>query len=475
MNTNKKNLAVVNDGPAQASVDIVETTDPNELAEHLLSYGEMGNIYRWRDEWYQFDDLCYRDMTTEALDVNIRNHLRSLWTFKRKNGGEKASENGKPQLVPIRPTTRLVAEVRAALPALDLLLDRRKDQPFYIDGKPAKELIVCNNGILNLATMELEPLTPQLFSTCALPFSYDPTKPEPDAWLSFLGQLWPDDPCSIFTLQEWFGYCLTPWTSLQKMLLIVGPRRSGKGTIARTLNALLGQQNVCGPTLGSMAGSFGLQPLLDKLLAVLSDARLSGRTDHATVIENLLRISGEDFVTIDRKHKTQIECKLPTRVMMLTNELPRLADTSGALASRFLTLKLTESFYGREDDKLTEKLLEEMPEILCWALRGRKRLRDRGHFVQPDSGAEAVQEMADLASPVGAFVREECEVKSGVSVDVDALWRAWLQWCESIGRDHVGTKPTFSRDLSTLVPGIKTRQVREMGGRLRRFEGIRLT
>ena len=33
---------------------------------------------------------------------------------------------------------------------------------------------------------------------------------------------------------------------------------------------------------------------------------------------------------------------------MLSNEMPRLPDTSGALASRFIVLRLTESFYGKE-------------------------------------------------------------------------------------------------------------------------------
>jgi len=34
-------------------------------------------------------------------------------------------------------------------------------------------------------------------------------------------------------LQDWFGYTLSPDTSQQKMLMIVGPTRSGKGTIGR--------------------------------------------------------------------------------------------------------------------------------------------------------------------------------------------------------------------------------------------------
>jgi putative DNA primase/helicase len=90
--------------------------------------------------------------------------------------------------------------------------------------------------------------------------------------------VWPEDRESIDTLQEWFGYTLLPDTSQHKILTVVGPPRSGKGTIARTHQSVLGAGNVASPTLGSLADQFGLQGLIGKTLAIISDARLSGRT-----------------------------------------------------------------------------------------------------------------------------------------------------------------------------------------------------
>jgi putative DNA primase/helicase len=98
---------------------------------------------------------------------------------------------------------------------------------------------------------------------------------------------------------------------------------------------------------------------LGKTLAIISDARLSGRTDQAIVVERLLSISGEDAPTVDRKHRPAVTGKLLSRLMILTNELPRLSDASGALAGRMVVLRLLESFYGREDKDLTDKLLLE--------------------------------------------------------------------------------------------------------------------
>jgi putative DNA primase/helicase len=205
-------------------------------------------------------------------------------------------------------------------------------------------------------------------------------------------------------------------------------------------------------------------------LAIVSDARFHGE-NIPIVVERLLCISGEDTLTVDRKHVASVTMKLPTRFMFLTNELPRLSDTSGALAGRFVILRLTQSFYGNEDTGLTERLLGELPGILNWAIEGWRRLRDRGHFVVPASVQEVVQEMEDLSSPVSAFVRDACIVGTGHRVPVDSLYEAWREWCEREGRDAVTTKQTFGRDLNAAVPGLERRR----GSAQRPFyEGITL-
>ena len=52
------------------------------------------------------------------------------------------------------------------------------------------------------------------------------------------------------------------------------------------------------------------------------------------------------------------------KLMFISNEVPNILDQSGALASRFIFLKLTKSFYGREDIELEDKLSRELPGIL---------------------------------------------------------------------------------------------------------------
>ena len=223
-------------------------------------------------------------------------------------------------------------------------------------------------------------------------------------------------------------------TSQQKMFMLVGPKRGGKGTIARVLTKLLGRHNVAGPTLSSLGTNFGLQDLIGKPVGIISDARLGSKSDHSLITERMLSISGEDLQNVDRKYLPPWSGQLPTRFVMMTDELPRLTDTSGALASRFVVLLLQHSFYGRENPSLTAELWEELPGIFNWSLDGLQRLRERGRFKQPAASKDAIQHLEDLSSPVGAFIRDRCAVGPGLKVETGDLYRDYRAWCEEHGR-----------------------------------------
>lgn len=304
-----------------------------------------------------------------------------------------------------------------------------------------------------------------------MPFPYTEDAPPPTRWLRFLGDLWPEDAAAKDALGEFIGYVISGRTRLQKILLLVGPSRSGKGTIARVLTGLVGRANVTGPTLASLGQNFGLQDLIGKPLAIISDARLGGANVHQ-VVERLLSISGEDTLTVDRKYRDPWTGQLPTRFLVISNELPRFGDASGAVATRFVVLTLTRSFLGQENPDLTRELVGELPGILNWALDGLERLDRRGRFTEPDSSRDAVVALADLVSPVSAFVRDRCVVGT-YEVLVDDLYAAWRVWADDNGH-RAGSAQTFGRDLRAVVPGLAMVRPRVEGSRQRSYRGIGL-
>jgi putative DNA primase/helicase len=422
-------------------------------------------IGHWRGTWMQWE----RSRWAEAEDRQVR-----AWLYRRLEHARyvHVPPRGEEQVRAWAPNKRKIGDVADALAAITHLPERT-DPPAWHGSGPylAGPVVACANGLLDVATRQVHPHTPRFFNLVSVPFGYDQHAPEPGRWLRFLAELWPGDPDCIAALQETFGYVLSGRTDLQKIFLIIGPTRSGKGTIARVLAGLVGAGNVAGPTLASLGTNFGLSPLIGKPLAVVSDARLDSR-GACQVVERLLSISGEDVLTVDRKFKDPWIGKLPARFVILSNELPRLEDASGAIANRFIVLTMTASFLGREDSGLTASLLAELPGILNWSLDGLDRLTRRERLAEPASSADARLALQDASSPVSAFIRDECS-RSG-EVRVDDLFTAWKTWCEENGH-RPGTKQTLGRNLRAAVPGLRTSQPRDGQARDRCYLGLTLT
>jgi putative DNA primase/helicase len=416
-----------------------------------------GNIYQWVGTHYEIcDDADLRSLIYRFLDQTM---------IVQEKGA-----------VPFNPDQ---SKVNKTIDALRGTANESAscEAPFWLDDEehpnPA-DLIACRNGLLDLTTRQLLPHTPALFNVNHLPFDYDPQATAPQ-WLTFLQQIWPGDQGSDgeqceATMQETFGLLVTPDTSLQKMFMWVGRPRSGKGTVARVLTALLGSVNIVYPTLAQVGGEFGLESWINKRVTIFADARLGQKTNASAVVERLLSLSGEDKQSINRKFAKFWNGALQARVVIITNELPRATDASGAFASRFIVIPFVQSFLNREDPQLSSRLYGELPGILNWALDGLQRLRERGHFVMPQSALAEVRQLEDLTSPVRSFVRDCCVIDGERQVNVKLLYLGWKTWCEQQGHPP-GSSQTFGRDLHAASPQVRVRGKRPNS----RYHGIALS
>jgi P4 family phage/plasmid primase-like protien len=423
----------------------------------LLSNGDpmrSAKVFRRRDrpdlichngDWVDFNGHCYQFVEQNEID-------HDLWLFL---GDSERLDQNKSRVPFVVTGPSDVSSVSKALKAVSFRAEKH-EPPCWIegDGPDPQDIMVCANGLLHLPSGKLQAHTSDLFTLNALEIAYESDAGPPDRWLKFLGDLWPGEPASIDTLQEMFGYLLVPDTSQQKIFLIEGPPRSGKGTIARVLERLVGHRNHCSPGLTALGSDFGGQALIGKQLALLSDARQGRGTNMGQAVELLLRVSGEDSVSLNRKNKSFWQGRLPTRFLILCNGVPGFRDDSGALANRFVPLRLTRTFLGREDQALTKKLLAELPYILAWAIEGWRRLRERGHFLLPSSGAALVEEMLRQGSPIRSFVRDCCVLHGEAWVPKSDLYQEYRSWCEENGERAPYTKDVMCKRLKEAF-GVK--------------------
>lgn len=452
--------------------------------EIILDAGTMNHARTFLDNFYSSEEGYKLVHYADDFFIHVGTHYEVIEeaTIRSKvyNFLDKCKKAGKQgNLSPFNPTPASVSGALDAIKSIVHLPNHPNTKPpiwleDYARTKPeASKLVSLQNGLFHLEDSILIPHSLGFFTQNSLPFAYDPLATSP-TWEHFLQSVWPDDKESIECLQEMFGYILSGDTRQQKFFNIIGPRRSGKGTINKVLVSLLGQHNTVAPELGELCDTFGLQPWLGKLLASFTDARAPER-NRSAVVSQLLRIVGGDTITVNRKNKESWNGYLPTRLVIYSNEVLQLTENSNALTGRMIVLKMTKSFFNREDTDLAHKLEQELGGIFNWAMEGLKRRINRGgHFVQPESGKEYLDLMAELGNPIGSFVEDALIFDPLATTGKDDVFAAYKHWALKKSMSP-GTEQAFKRRFlaATQENFVKSDLVRVNGERSHVYMGVR--
>lgn len=315
-------------------------------------------------------------------------------------------------------------------------------------------LIAFSNGTLDLTTGLLGSHDPAHYLVHLLPFDWAPGAACP-AWQTFLNDVFDGDRQCVELLQEWFGYLLTKDYRHQKMLILLGPPRCGKGTIGRVLHALVGDANFSGGELSSFAKDSYLDGLRTKSAVFIGDAekKVSPMIINQ-VIGRIKAVSGNDAVSFHRMYVGPISCTLPARIMIGANSLPNLFDDSGALGSRMMLLPFCNSYLDREDLGLGARLIHEIEGIAAWALEGLRRLNANGRFTRPDVSLNEIALIQEAYSPVSRFVTDCCVVAQGARVSSVDVYNAYRAWSLAEGEDILRQK-SFVSSLRDSLRGAR--------------------
>lgn len=488
-----------------------ETWNDNaRLARRVLAihgYDPFDNtnltLRSWQGEFYLWVESIYRKRSNEQIESIVTEVCFSQRlaendrSVKRHESAVKKAEAEDKTIPTYKPPADITpAKVSAVIAAMRCIctVDESINMPAWIRPEgmpPANAVLSCRNGIFELTDDGFRKLfdkpTPAFFSTAGLSFECDPYETCPE-WETTLEQWWPGDEESKLLFQQWCGSHLSPEILHHKMLIDIGPPRSGKGIRREILGEITGHESVTTPKLAELGQQFGLQGWGGKRAAFLADARMGRNSDAIAIGEALLGIVGGDPQNIQRKNlPTLFSVSLPVKITLFSNEVPTMFDSSGALASRFLTLRTTRSFLGAEDVYLRQRLRAELPGILNWALRGLQSLRMTGEFTQPENARQMARDIADTYSPVRVFVRDCCEVDdlgkdSARSAEKHRIYEWWCEWCNLQGIEKPGTMAIFFRNLYAAYPCIITYRAPpsnpdnpETASRLQKVKGIALT
>jgi putative DNA primase/helicase len=425
-------------------------------------------LYFWGEKFWEWNGQFYQEVSTAQVNTDV-------WAFL--DGARVRTAEGSDRFRP-KP-----ADVEALIKALKAQIGLSVDAPCWLEGEGPTNVLVFKNGLVDVDTGKLLPLTPKLWVQSGLDFDFDPQARCP-VWENFLGEVFPGDEASQDCVEEQLGLGMTNDIRFHKAGLWIGDTgRNGKSTLAHIAEKLSGSY-VSLSFNTWVSGPNEAECMIGKKVGCFPDVRLKpgkwygqnfdpGGLDHKSK-ELVLKITGGDHVSIGRKYQPAWQGVLPTKMILISNEVPNFNDP--ILASRFIKIAFTQSFFGREDLFLKEKLAAELPGIANRCLRAYRRLRERGFFVQPESGLKLERQVAAKSNDFVAFVQDRCVIEAGGTVPCGALHTKFKAWCGEKGRADllmsVSTPNLLTPKLKT-VPGLQKLSVHRPGG-VRHYLGLRL-
>lgn len=235
------------------------------------------------------------------------------------------------------------------------------------------DLLNCKNGVVDLRTGVVTPHDRKQRFTYCLPVEYVPSDcPE---WIDYLQNTVGGGREVIDYLQLALGYSLTGHTREEILFYLFGPTRSGKGTLAETMMALL-------PTpLSKMVdfnsftarregdvSNFDLAPLKPSRMIFASESQKSQALNPAKIKQ----LTGGDHITCCFKHRNFFSYRPQFKVWMLSNHPVNGDPEDDALWGRVRVIAFPNSFLGKEDKTKKARLKESdvLSGVLYWAVQG---------------------------------------------------------------------------------------------------------
>lgn len=232
-----------------------------------------------------------------------------------------------------------------------------------------RDLLNTSSGAVDLRTGQLTvgEDTPLFLQSTAVAFDPDAECP---AFGKFLCEVLPDEEERNF-IQRYFGYCLTGHTSEQKFLIASGGGANGKSTLLNLFRNMMGEYAQATPMSSFIQRSTGAAT---NDLAALRGARLvlanEGNRGQKLDTALLKQMVGGDPIRARFLHKEFFTYAPTFKPILISNHLPDIDPTDDAVWRRILALPFRVSFVGAEDVTLPDRLAEELPGILRWAVEG---------------------------------------------------------------------------------------------------------
>lgn len=339
--------------------------------------------------------------------------------------------------------------------------------------RPPMETLNCQNGLLDLKSLELRPHDPAYLSTVQIPVSFDPAA-ECDAWQEFIDTTFPADAAALgFEILAWL---MVPFMSLQKAVLALGAGANGKSIFLSGVTSFIGRPNCAAMSLHAIEGDrFAAARLMGKLVNVCPDLP-SAYLESTSMFKAIV---GGDRIPAEYKFHDGFDYEPFARLLFSANHPPKSGDSSEGFFRRWVVIPFDKSFspdragYVPRDVLLSRLAAPaELSGVLNRALDALPHVL-KGGFTGSESVRQAAEDFRAATDHFSVWLDLATVDHPAAWVPMAALAAAYNSASEQAGRPPMN-RTQFGRALRQARPEI--RESRRMIGdrQILGYQGIGL-
>jgi P4 family phage/plasmid primase-like protien len=315
--------------------------------------------------------------------------------------------------------------------------------------------------------------TPDLFSTFAIGYNYDPAADCP-CFIKYLNEVQPEAD-SRECLQMLAGLALIPDTRYEVIFILYGEGGTGKSVFLHILEKLVDSSNVCCLPLAKFAEKHSAHLLTEHLLNIVGDLPTAAEGSSLHHIEGYLKdVASGGLLPVERKNKDPYKAPAIARCIFASNSLPTFADRSNGIWDRLRIVSFNQRFRDTEKQNSNLKYeiaAQELPGILNWAIAGLAKLRKQARFPNTTAGKAIRDKHRNDCDHERQFLDEYYTEMNGCYVVKSDMYKEYREWSSSAGFRYKNSSNFYNDVLRALPKAFETRE-RIAGHNSRIFKNI---
>ena len=378
--------------------------------------------------WHQWTGTRWSTDTPGGLYPLIDKMQEDLMRAAKEIKDEEARAKDRKALINLESHDRQTTIIKACEHVPDLITqacDLDKDNM----------LLNVANGTLDLSTGRLQPHNPADRITRVINIDYDPGATCP-TFMKFLKWAMCSDADLVLYLQRFIGYCLTGDISEQVLNFWYGTGGNGKSTLMNVIQWLLCDYGTCADTGLIMKAEAGgtdsnrlymLAELRGARLVTLSEVNDGQKLDEAQIKS----FTGGDVITARQVYERPFSYVPQAKLIGFGNYRPHVRGTDYGIWRRIHLVPFAAVITDADKDThLADKLRNELPGILNWAVQGCLAWQEQGLHA-PNAIKAAVEGYRQNEDTFQSWLSECCsrdESKRTASAQLTASFKEYSGW-----------------------------------------------